>query len=1702
MAKNFLVAIARRPLSFLLLTYGIPIALLAVLLSIPSFVSSSDTFGVGSPKPIRDFASTVEKKLVIVKPPHLGPDVDRVIDVLTRPLKKDLVQFLDDEATLAKLCLANRRGVSNCHAAVVFRDSPGTTAAVRDSLRSGNGSHSWQYTIQVDPSHRDRTFDATNHRSDQEDIYMPLQLAVNNAIINETVVPEVFMYTSEPQENQHKRRRQGNALLVGQTYAFGLFACYYFIIYRFASFITVDRSTGMSQLVDAMGGGSATAARVVSWLLLFDAACLPCFIVFGVLHWYILFPSSSPWLLISWQVLLGLAVNSTTVFASAFFTKSRVSAVYVVGGFLLLSVCAQVFTFQDDPKPSPPGANLLALLFPSSNHVFFTQQMCLWELNGLGARISEIPAEVANITSESYGLTQATMLGFLVLNIIVHPLLAVFVEKMMHGIDFRRRTFSNEVCNTSGVVAETFDLKKRFVPNILERIFCCGQRKPITAVNGVSLQGYRGQILCLVGLNGSGKTTTLHMISGFISPTEGEITLNALPSQIGICPQRNTLWEELTVDEHVSIWSRIKAGDESAEQLDQLMAACDLATKTTSMAKTLSGGQKRKLQLACMFVGDSSVCLVDECTSGLDPLSRRAIWEILLAQRTKRSIVFTTHFLDEVDVLADHMVVLSKGKVKCQGPVAELKNLYGGGYKVLVPRSAAAALQVQYPSTSHQDSLVYAVPDSRSAAQLCSQFAGMGVTDVAIAGPQIEDVFLNVTDEHEMSLAKDCDGAVQTEFQMEPSRVLPFWGQVRVLLRKRFTVLRRFWWPYFYVLALPLVITPFFKKLLYQYQSPSCAPLEPLVYSSSAYPLHYTGACNEYEVSTSGCNKNQIILGPESAKADARDIVGQKFYYLSELNESTVDDVFIMQNGRQQFLDYVGKHTQVWPGGVHMGSGDEPPVIAYAIGTRGLPTGSEMLHLYTQMKSKVEIISSNGIFADIPQGALNNGAVYAIFFTLLQAIYPAAFILYPAIEKAQKVRSLEYANGVRRGPLWVAYGLFDFIFVFFLSIGVTAIVASEWNGPVWILLPILALYGLAATLLGYVLSHFVNGPLKSFIVAAGTGMLTYAIAAVAFAVGSANADAAQMDPVALGVTYGLNIILPVGNMFRTMLLGLNVGQVGCKDGAPTPPSSIYAYGGPILYLVIQVAALLLLIIWIEGDIALFRRGGGDATEEASRQHEDSEKHAAATRSDPVESETIRVENAETDLLRVLHVSKSFKHNTAVDNVTFGLSKSDVTALLGPNGAGKSTLVNLIQSELSPDSGRVLLMGEDARTRSAQKHLGVCPQYDALDLMNTREHLSFYARVKGIKDVRGNVDHIMARLNLTPHASTLASKLSGGNKRKLSLAIALMGTPPVLILDEPTSAMDAVAKRSFWRLIQQIAPGRSLLLTTHSMEEADTLATRAAIISRRMLAVGTTKSLRQQYANYYYVSLLLASAPYSSTEEMEGIREWVQEHVGGAQLERDLLGGQVRFTIPGIGGQSGRIPVAAVIDLLERNKEALGLAYYSVGGATLENVFLNVVQENNRIPLGMLLHLLGRSNATGYLDSAAVAPASPVVGMLLLVVVADVLLVTLFCSASVRAHSVRCRYQGAEEEVLHHGQFAEHLGNKHPSHAAVDLAPRLCRRDVVEHGAVPPQSLDRLGAVDEVDLPQIQIVVAELFDAREDPEYQGFEVRLVQTAQLV
>lgn len=959
--KNLLVAVVRRPFGFIFSIVAFPLILLSLLLSIPIFLRSTSKNGISSPASLPNLADTITKKIVIVKPEGLGADVDRVIEEFTKPIDDRLLQFVDNEDALGSLCMANLRGVSDCHASVTFFDSPETSIIVKEKLKGytqTSRNHTWNYVISIDPVRLHGRYDATGHNGNQERVTMPLALAINNAITNSTSDPEVFTYTELEQAVQDREQELYIVFITAQTFIFALFICHFTIIYRHTALITSERESGMSQLVDAMGGNSTVISRVLSWLLVFDLYTLPVYITFGGLYWHLMFPTSSLGLLVGWQILQGLAVNSSTVFAAAFFTKSRVSAIYVIGAFLLVSVGAQIYSFQIKPSlPQPVGAYALSLLFPSSNHVFFAQQMALWELSGSSAKISKQPLPLAGINSHSYKLTQSTMLIFLIISIFVYPVLAIIVEKYMHGINFRDRALSDEFSEPSGVIAETLDLQKKFVPNFLERIFCCGKRRPVKAVDGVSLQGHKGQILCLVGPNGSGKTTTLHMMSGFISPTAGSVKFGVAASKVGICPQRNTFWAELTVKEHVSIWGAIKSSHETPQEIDTLIAGCDLELKRDCQSRMLSGGQQRKLQLACMFVGGSSVCLIDECTSGLDPLSRRVIWEILLQQRAKRSIIFTTHFLDEVDVLADHIVILTKGKVKCQGAAAELKHIYGGGYRVIVPLHAATPSDIQYDFVEHQDTRIYSTPNSQSASQLSSHLSANGVEDITISGPEVEDVFLRVADDGDLDVYKNTTKATESNFEMTPGDILPFWGQVRVLFRKRFTVLRRFWWPYLYVLALPIVITPFFNRLMIEYEAPSCDNLASSIWTPTPISFFYSDYCTKQPEMC-----EQLVIGPTYANEVLHDIWEEKQWNFKYVDK--YESFVVPVDDRERFLDWVDINRHKAAGGVYLGSANESAVVAYLTTTFENGGGISMLNVLGQMTSGLEIVSSVRTFAE------------------------------------------------------------------------------------------------------------------------------------------------------------------------------------------------------------------------------------------------------------------------------------------------------------------------------------------------------------------------------------------------------------------------------------------------------------------------------------------------------------------------------------------------------------------------------------------------------------------------------------------------------------------------------------------------------------------------------------------------------------------
>uniref|UniRef100_A0A8D3C630 ATP-binding cassette, sub-family A (ABC1), member 4b n=1 Tax=Scophthalmus maximus TaxID=52904 RepID=A0A8D3C630_SCOMX len=222
-----------------------------------------------------------------------------------------------------------------------------------------------------------------------------------------------------------------------------------------------------------------------------------------------------------------------------------------------------------------------------------------------------------------------------------------------------------------------------------------GSSRP--AVNCLNINFYEGQITSFLGHNGAGKTTTMSILTGLFPPTSGTAYVNGrdirtdmdvIRSSMGMCPQHNILFKYLTVEEHILFYSLLKGRTqaEAEKEVEDMLVDLGLPHKRDDEAQNLSGGMQRKLSVAMAFVGGSKVVILDEPTSGVDPYSRRSIWDLLLKYRSGRTVILSTHHMDEADLLSDRIAILSKGQLHCCGSPLFLKNCFGVGFYLTLVR--------------------------------------------------------------------------------------------------------------------------------------------------------------------------------------------------------------------------------------------------------------------------------------------------------------------------------------------------------------------------------------------------------------------------------------------------------------------------------------------------------------------------------------------------------------------------------------------------------------------------------------------------------------------------------------------------------------------------------------------------------------------------------------------------------------------------------------------------------------------------------------------------------------------------------------------------------------------------------------------------------------------------------------------------------
>ena len=209
--------------------------------------------------------------------------------------------------------------------------------------------------------------------------------------------------------------------------------------------------------------------------------------------------------------------------------------------------------------------------------------------------------------------------------------------------------------------------------------------------------------------------------------------------------------------------------------------------------------------------------------------------------------------------------------------------------------------------------------------------------------------------------------------------------------------------------------------------------------------------------------------------------------------------------------------------------------------------------------------------------------------------------------------------------------------------------------------------------------------------------------------------------------------------------------------------------------------------------------------------------------------------------------KSYGEIRAVDGVSFSVEDGEIFSLLGPNGAGKTTTIEILEGLRQKDGGNVKVLGLDPWKDGYQLHrkMGIIPQgFRFFDYSTPREAVKYYARLFG---VNADVDRILREVILEDAASLFYNKLSGGQKQKLGLALSLVNDPQLVVLDEPTTGLDPQARRAVWNVIRELKKeDRSVLLTTHYLEEAEVLADRVAIMNHgRIISSGTPEEILEK-----------------------------------------------------------------------------------------------------------------------------------------------------------------------------------------------------------------------------------------------------------------
>ncbi|NXR15534.1 ABCA3 protein, partial [Semnornis frantzii] len=1184
----------------------------------------------------------------------------------------------------------------------------------------------------------------------------------------------------------------------------------------------------------------------------------------------------------------------------------------------------------------------------------------------------------------------------------------------------------------------------------LSKVFKVGN-KTKEAVKDLTVNMYEGQITVLLGHNGAGKTTTLSMLTGLHSPSSGQAYINGyeisrdmvlIRRSLGLCPQHDVLFDNMTVEEHLHFYAGLKGypASKCPEEINHILRILNLEDKRRSLTKALSGGMKRKLSIGIALIGGSKassrwgspsaflpgastgplsgepVVMLDEPTSGMDPASRRATWDLLQQQRSHRTILLTTHFMDEADLLGDRIAIMAKGELQCCGSSLFLKRKYGAGYHMVMVKEPycnlgeISRLICHYVPNATMESnagaeLSFILPKESTHrfealfTELEQRREELGIASYGASVTTMEEVFLRVGKlvdssmdiqaiqlpalqyQHErrsndwamddssslsgMTDMTDDSGALITEDCSSIKLNTGFYlccQQFYAMFMKRAMYSWRNWKMVAAQFLVPLIFTAFALIVAKTFPGPRDSAqlrltLEP--YGQTVVPFSISAASG---LAQKLAEQYVELLGAQR-QSPLEVLGGLEEYLVSRASEEggAFNEHYIaaatFHGGANRTVVTALFNNQAYHSPATALMLADNAVLRALVG----PNASITVTNYPQPRNITEKAKDQ-----LMEG--QTGFAIAINLLYGMASLASTFALLLVSERATKAKHVQFVSGVYVANFWLSALLWDIInflipcalmLVIFQAFDVQAFTQDSHLVDVML---IFLLYGWAIIPLMYLLSFFFSVAATAYTRLTIFNILSGTATFLAVTIMSIP----ELGLVDLSKTLDkVFLVLPnycLGQCISDFYQNYEFIQFCtssveaifiCKAFNISYQMNYFSWETPgigryLTSLTVQGFSFLLLLFLIETNLLwrlrtlvcgiCRRRKWVALLNRVSVLPED--RDVADERKKVLESPPELLSSLSSPLVikELTKVYDSRESLLAVDRISLAVSKGECFGLLGFNGAGKTTTFKMLTGDESITSGDAFVDGHSilANIKKVQQRIGYCPQFDALlEHMTGRETLSMYARLRGIPERYSGscVENMLRGLLLEPHADKLVRTYSGGNKRKLSAGIALIGGPPVIFLDEPSTGMDPVARRLLWDAVTRTREcGKSIIFTSHSMEECEALCTRLAImVNGQFKCLGSPQHLKSKFGSGY---TLLAKTRSEEEGELQAFKAFVEKTFPGSVLKHEHQG-MVHYHLT-----NKNLSWAQVFGALEKAKEKYHLEDYSVSQISLEQVFMS------------------------------------------------------------------------------------------------------------------------------------------------------------------